>query len=307
MQWEVDLMVWIQSWLGDVGTAIASFFTLFGESFMIVLVLGFLYWCWDKRDGVRVGLNCLTALIWNAQFKSVYQRLRPYMEHAEIKCLKMVKPVAPDDPLLYDPNLQGYSFPSAHSTVAAVTYGSLAQTFRKKWITILCTALMVLVGISRFCVGVHYPTDVLVGWAMGLLAIVVMPWLQKKIKNTKLLYLLILAMSVPGIFFSTLEDYFSLLGLMIGFLAGTLYEQKYVHFENTRVWWRMVLRMVVGAAVFLGVSEGIKLLFDADYLTTVTLGAHMVRTGRYALACFVVMGPYPMLFRILDKKSVRKS
>ena len=48
-EWEVSLMQWLQSWLGTVGIAIASFFTMFGEDLICVAIIGFLYWCWDKE------------------------------------------------------------------------------------------------------------------------------------------------------------------------------------------------------------------------------------------------------------------
>ena len=49
--WEVGLMQWIQSWLGPVGTVIASVFSEMGEQLVCVAVLGFLYWCWEKEYG----------------------------------------------------------------------------------------------------------------------------------------------------------------------------------------------------------------------------------------------------------------
>jgi len=68
------------------------------------------------------------------------------------------------------------SFPSGHSMLAAVAYltlGSLLARLVVEWrvkIYILVVALLItfLVGVSRVYMGVHYPTDVLAGWAAGL-------------------------------------------------------------------------------------------------------------------------------------------
>jgi undecaprenyl-diphosphatase len=69
------------------------------------------------------------------------------------------------------------SFPSSHammSVIVFVTIGLLLSTrTRDRHLQRLLTALPLgiafVVGISRICMGVHYPTDVLAGWTLGLL------------------------------------------------------------------------------------------------------------------------------------------
>ena len=57
--WEVSLMEWIQNHLSSTGLSIVSFCSSFGEELLLILLLGYLYWCWDKRIGKRIGLNVL--------------------------------------------------------------------------------------------------------------------------------------------------------------------------------------------------------------------------------------------------------
>lgn len=68
------------------------------------------------------------------------------------------------------------SFPSGHSMVALVIYltlGALLARFttrRRARVYLITNALTLafLIGVTRVCLGVHYPTDVLAGWSAGL-------------------------------------------------------------------------------------------------------------------------------------------
>jgi len=183
--WEVALIEWLQEHVGAVGAVIASFFSAFGEEIISVGILGLLYWGIDKRLGKKTGINMLAAVVWNPMIKNVFLRRRPYFDHAGIACLKPVDSRAD----IYDIAAQGYSFPSGHSTNSVTLYGSLALFGKKKWLTVLAFVLPFLCGVSRFVLGVHYPTDVLAGWALGVVVIIAVSFLQEKIRNRWVFYL----------------------------------------------------------------------------------------------------------------------
>ena len=115
----------------------------------------------------RAGRSCwLLALVLsvpgvmllNVGVKNLVQRARPHF----------------DDPVL---TLTTYSFPSGHTAGATVFYGFLAafllshpraQPWRG-WILAVAVAMIVLVGVSRIYLGVHYLTDVVAALVEGVL------------------------------------------------------------------------------------------------------------------------------------------
>jgi undecaprenyl-diphosphatase len=68
------------------------------------------------------------------------------------------------------------SFPSGHAMMSAVIYltlGTLVAQLCPRWrerlyVMTVAGVLTVLIGLTRLYLGVHYPTDVLAGWSVGL-------------------------------------------------------------------------------------------------------------------------------------------
>ncbi len=72
-------------------------------------------------------------------------------------------------------DVNSFSFPSGHATMAAVTYltlGVLLARVEKRrrmklYLLVVASILVFIVGFTRVYLGVHWPTDVLAGWCLG--------------------------------------------------------------------------------------------------------------------------------------------
>ena len=297
MNWEVSLIIWLQARMGAAGTALVSFFTMFGEQLISVPLLGFLYWCYDKEIGRFVGLHTLVGTTLNPMVKNLFLRRRPYFVHEEIRCLRPVDRSASVD----DIAAQGFSFPSGHSTNAVLIFGSLARCVRKRWMTALGILIPLLCGLSRFCLGVHYPTDVLCGWLLGAAVLFLLPLLARKLREPRVLYAVILAAMLPGFFYCRSGDYFASYGILAGFLAGDLFERRFVHFACMRHPLRCLLRLAGGLSLCLALLMLTRLPFSQAFSASGRRAAMLVRTLRYGLSSFVCIGVYPMLFPFMDR------
>lgn len=87
----------------------------------------------------------------------------------------------------------GWSFPSGHAITSMFFFGMLIWLLRRDMrnrrlaniLTVVFAVPMVLIGISRVYLGVHYPTDVLAGWCLGILTIIVMTEIIIRVENQR--------------------------------------------------------------------------------------------------------------------------
>ncbi|MBQ1311206.1 MAG: phosphatase PAP2 family protein [Blautia sp.] len=291
--WEVTLIKWLQNTLGDKAVSVVSSFSVFGEEMVMILILGAVYWGWSKKTGKAIGVTMIMGILWSTMIKNIFVRRRPYFDDPDIKILRPVDKKAD----IYDISAQGWSFPSIHSTIALGMTGSLAKETKKKVFRVLAVVIPVLVGLSRVTVGAHYPTDIIGGWLVAAAALIIVPLLRKKIRNEKLMFGLLILLSLPGMFFCRSTDYFSAFGLLLGFSAGCLFEEKYVQFENTGNIVRVALRTIGGVAIFFGMNSLLKLPFPKEFLDSGVYAALLVRAARYAVIAFLEFAVYPMLFK----------
>ena len=138
----------------DILTNIMKIITFLGSALSIILLTVLLIIVVKgKRNKILILINVIVTTLLNQLLKNVFQRGRPI------------------DSIIEE---SGYSFPSGHSMVSMAFYGFLIYLVYKSNIKYkgliigLLSVLIVLIGISRIYLGVHYPTDVIGGFTLSL-------------------------------------------------------------------------------------------------------------------------------------------
>ena len=284
---EEQFIIWLQqlgngSFLQTVLIALNNVFSFFGEEMICIAVMGFVYWGLDKKKGEVIALAIMFANVSIGLLKNVFSRLRPYIVSDRIDILREV---------------DGYSFPSGHSANSTALYPTTASVFGgKKWLKIIAIALPLLIGVSRCYLGAHWPTDVLVGWCLGLVSFAFAALVLPKMKNKYVLYIILIAVSSVGLFYCRTSDYYNAYGMLIGLTLGLLMEEKTVKFENTTNIFKCILRTAIGCGLYFGLSTLIK-LFIGNIFPEDSYGWFIMRTVRYGIVAFLLIGVYPMAFR----------
>ena len=146
--------------------------TKFGNTIPILIILSLLMIKLPKKERYILGIDIATIVGTNQIIKYIVQRARP--DH-----IKLIKQ-------------GGYSFPSGHAMISIALYGFLIYYIyhhvnNKYWKVFLITILVLLIigiGCSRIYIGVHYPSDVLAGYSLALLLLlIIIEECQKRVRG----------------------------------------------------------------------------------------------------------------------------
>ena len=162
--------------ISDVNTDVMQVFTFLGtHTFLIpanlALVAWFLFIKKHRWYSISVPVVALSSLLLMFFLKMIFHRDRPL------------------SPLLQA--AQGYSFPSGHATMSITFYGLIiflvwqnVKSVLLKWtLTILLGLLIIFIGVSRVYLRVHYASDVLAGFCIGLMWLFLSLWILKRIET----------------------------------------------------------------------------------------------------------------------------
>ena len=276
--------------------------TYLGDEIAFLVVALLLFWCVDKRKGYFILTVGFIGTIFNQFMKLAFRIPRPWVQDPEFTILEQAREAA-----------SGYSFPSGHSQNAVGTFGGIAAVTKNKFIKIMSIAVCVLVPFSRMYIGVHTPSDVLVGAAMAVTIIILMRPLIFGNDGKRIPFVLAGMTVLAAAYLCFVEFYpfpadvdahnlhsgmknaYTLAGALTGFLIVYFVDEKWLHFPVKAVWWVQIIKAVVGLGIVLAVKEGL-----SSPLKNL-LGEFPGRMVRYFLIVIVAGIVWPLSFRLFSK------
>jgi len=159
----IQLIIFLQS-LGEWSVIPMQIISFLGTENFYLIIAPVVYWCIDANLGFRLGLYLMVSTGFNDAFKVFGHAPRPYWMDTQVKAHGVETT---------------FGIPSGHSMNSAAIWGTLATCIKKRWMWVISILLIFLIGISRLFLGLHFPSDVLVGWLAGILLIALLFWVEK--------------------------------------------------------------------------------------------------------------------------------
>ncbi|MHA1815265.1 MAG: phosphatase PAP2 family protein, partial [Candidatus Heimdallarchaeaceae archaeon] len=274
--------------------------TYLGESLVYFGMLLLLYYLWDKKRTFRLMSLVITSTVVNTSTKAIFRLERP----PEYKHFSLI-----------DEKSSG--LPSGHAQNSTIFWGTLG-IFLKKIMIVFSILMPLLMGFSRIYLGVHWFTDVIMGYGIGFIVLALYIFLGEYIENflneKSAIIKILVSISVPAIFavlvifllYNRVENDIELISeaLKLIVLLATLsisytIEGKLFNFSNEiDKWWKYLVRILIGAATFGIFYFGVSLLFDLAINAVAWVGIELtLDLIRYAMLgfAFLLLAPWIMM------------
>jgi len=253
-EWGLEVIRTIQQIHGPALDAFFKGVTFMGEAEFFLLLLPAVFWSVDLAVGARMIFAFLLSTYVNNGLKYLIAHPRP-----------------PDlDPAVRLASAEGYGLPSGHAQSAVIVWGYLASAFRKTWLWIVALLLILLIGFSRIYLGVHFPTDVLGGWIVGVVFLLAYLALEFRVetwlKRLSLAAQLALTVLVPLVLLLLFHsgDAPKVMGAMLGGGVGLVWLVRAVPFRAAGPLWQRVVRFLVGVVILFVIYFGLKAIFPGE-------------------------------------------
>ncbi|MCP5100754.1 MAG: phosphatase PAP2 family protein [Chloroflexi bacterium] len=272
---------WLQSTFPQLQGFFKFISTLGIEEFYLIF-LPLIYWSLHKDLGKRLAYLFLLANAVNALPKHLLRGPRPYWIDSSVGL-----------------DVEStYGIPSGHTEGATITYLFIASWFRKRWVWLLAILMVIVMGLSRIYLGVHFVHDVAVGFLIGLFVLIgYLIWhsrwsenFSKRILGYRLMiaflvpivvavvYVVILLiigepdMSVAWSAFveeaerESIDAITTAVASVLGAGLGLMFEGSRVRFRVEGDPWKRIARFVIGIVGAVAIWAGLRAVFPSDPL-----------------------------------------
>jgi len=266
-----------------------TYVTMLGEQYFIILIVAWIYWNYSKKEGFILTFLFIISSMLNTLMKALFHTQRPFQKLDNFEAQRVHTAI-------------GHSFPSGHTQGAATLFISLALIFKNNRFTILAIIAVLLVAISRMYLGVHWPIDIIGGLLLACLVVFLLyGYLHRLYDQPKKFHLfitivllffvvIVLIMLALNEFYFTeaidLKNYYRLLGVSTGAVAGFIFEEKNYPFSVDSKRLLKWLRFVIGLGGTIGLLVGLKYVLSNNAFGILI---------RYFLVGAWISGIYPVL------------
>ncbi|MDR2619350.1 MAG: phosphatase PAP2 family protein [Treponema sp.] len=304
-RWGLGIIEAIQNIENPGLTGVMKLITALGTEVFIIPLLLLIFWCIDEKRGFRLGILVILSAWMNVFAKNLFKQPRPYSL----------------DPSLGLASEQSYGFPSGHAQMSLTLWipiASWAGSVRKRrrlFFGVVVLLFILLIGFTRLYLGVHFPTDLLGGWFLGALILVIFyflspyitAWFKTRGKRTQLICAAAATLIMNGLH----PGNTTLPAMLLGFSAGySLMIHSFPFSAGACIKDRapgpgiLALRYLLGAIGTLLIYQGLKLVLpgEGSLFSSYSWGGpvspyyELGRFIRYGLLGFWVSAGAPRLF-----------
>ena len=254
LEWGIEVIVAIQTIRSPALDAFFQGVTFLGNAEFYLLLAPVFIWSVNYRLGARLGILLLLSAYINQALKELFMQPRPCEPRPDV-CIDQA---------------DSYGLPSGHAQNAIVFWGVIAHWIGTAWAWIAAILLMLLIGISRIYLGVHFPTDVFVGWAIGIvilgLYIVLGERVEKWLEGRSLAVQILLALALPVLFLAIQPSDVTaqITGAFAGIAVGVALGVRYLDFDAGGQIWKRAVRFLLGVAVVAAIFFGLRIIFPGE-------------------------------------------